>query len=74
VSDLDDRLARAGPAQHGLTLLPFFSGERAPGWRDEATCAITGINKWTTPVDFLQAGMESVALRIAQVYSLLGTP
>lgn len=54
-------------------MLPFLSGERAPGWRDEATCTITGITKWTKPIDFVQAGMEAVAMRVAHVFSLLGT-
>ncbi|TMW60366.1 hypothetical protein Poli38472_000408 [Pythium oligandrum] len=69
--EIDEKLPTLRPAHHGLTVLPFLSGERAPGWHDEATCTIMGINKWTKPVDLLQAGMEAVALRIALVFSLL---
>lgn len=54
-------------------MLPFLSGERAPGWLGDATCTITGINKWTTPIELLHAGMESVALRVSLVYSLLSS-
>ncbi|GLE01688.1 hypothetical protein PINS_up010522 [Pythium insidiosum] len=69
--DADVELRKLRPAQHGLCVLPFLSGERAPGWRDDATCAITGINKWTKPVHVLQAAMESVATRLALVFALL---
>jgi len=40
---------------------------------ENATCTITGINKWTTPIEFLRAGMEAIALRIGVLFSLLGT-
>jgi gluconokinase len=70
---LNENLKKVRPNQHGLAILPFLSGERAPGWLENATCAITGINKWTTPVEVLHAALESVALRISLVFSLLGT-
>uniref|UniRef100_K3W9T1 Carbohydrate kinase FGGY N-terminal domain-containing protein n=1 Tax=Globisporangium ultimum (strain ATCC 200006 / CBS 805.95 / DAOM BR144) TaxID=431595 RepID=K3W9T1_GLOUD len=69
--DLNENLKKVRPNQHGLAILPFLSGERAPGWLENATCAITGINKWTTPVEVLHAALESVALRISLVFSLL---
>ncbi|KAJ0401017.1 hypothetical protein P43SY_009897 [Pythium insidiosum] len=69
--DADTELRKLRPAQHGLCVLPFLSGERAPGWRDDATCAITGINKWTKPLHLLQAAMESVATRLALVFALV---
>ncbi|KAF1329894.1 Carbohydrate kinase fggy, partial [Globisporangium splendens] len=71
--DLNDNLKKVRPNQHGLAILPFLSGERALGWLEDATCAITGINKWTTPVEVLHAALESVALRISLVFSLLAT-
>ncbi|KAH7481729.1 hypothetical protein KRP22_015037 [Phytophthora ramorum] len=69
--DLTSELEKLAPTKHGLTVLPFLSGERAPGWLENATCTITGINKWTTPIEFLRAGMESIALRIGVLFSLL---
>ncbi|CAI5712377.1 unnamed protein product [Peronospora destructor] len=69
--DLTSQLERVAPTKHGLTVLPFLSGERSPGWLENATCTISGINKWTTPIEILRAGMESIAIRIGVLYSLL---
>ncbi|KUF92766.1 hypothetical protein AM588_10007689 [Phytophthora nicotianae] len=69
--DLTSQLEKIAPTKHCLTILPFLSGERAPGWLENATCTISGINKWTTPIEFLRAGMESIALRIGVLFSLL---
>ena len=63
--------AAAAPCAHGLTMLPFFSGERAPGWHTDATATITGIKKTTTGADVLRCGMEAVALRLGRVAQLL---
>lgn len=70
--DLSEKLQRVRPNSHGVSVLPFLSGERTPGWVEDATCAISGITKWTTPVEILHAALESVALRISLVFSLLG--
>ncbi|CAH0481311.1 unnamed protein product [Peronospora belbahrii] len=69
--DLTFLLDKVAPMQHGLIVLPFLSGERSPGWLENATCTISGINKWTTPIELLRAGMESIALRIGVLFSLL---
>ncbi|CAI5727107.1 unnamed protein product [Peronospora effusa] len=69
--DLTSQLERVAPTKHGLTILPFLSGERSPGWLENATCTISGINRWTTPIEVLRAGMESIAIRIGVLYSLL---
>ncbi len=65
---LEQELAARPPAQHGLTMLPFVAGERAPGWREDARAAITGLNLHTQPVDILQAGLEAIAYRFALIY------
>jgi gluconokinase len=56
---------------HGLTVLPFFAGERAPGWAGHARATIHGLSLATTPLDIMQAGLEAVAYRIALVYQRL---
>jgi gluconokinase len=56
---------------HGLTVLPFIAGERAPGWRGGRKAAIAGITLDTTAIELVQAAMEAVALRLALVYELL---
>ena len=63
-------LART-PDTHGLTVLPFLAGERAPGWRGDRRAAITGLSLDTTALDVVHAAMEAVALRLALVYALL---
>ena len=65
---LEQALASAKPGQHGLTVLPFVAGERAPGWREDARAAITGLNLHTKPVDILQASLEAIAYRFALIY------
>ncbi|MBM4440038.1 MAG: gluconokinase [Candidatus Rokubacteria bacterium] len=64
-------LAEMPPDGHGLTVLPFLAGERAPGWRNGRTAVIAGLTLDVTPVEVLQAAMEAVALRLAAVYAML---
>lgn len=60
---LQGRIADA----HGLTFLPLLAGERSPGWASHATGAINGLRPSTTPLDILQAALESVALRLSLI-------
>ena len=59
------------PAAHGLTVLPFLSGERAVGWAANATATVTGLRASTDGLDVVQAMMEAVAYRFALVAELL---
>lgn len=68
---LERRLAAMAPDGHGLTVLPFLAGERAPGWRGDRRAVIAGLSLDTGPVDIARAALESVALRLALVYRLL---
>jgi len=56
---------------HGLTVLPFIAGERAPGWRGERRASITGLRLDTTAAHILRAMLEAVALRLGIVHGLL---
>jgi gluconokinase len=69
--NVEDELAQLPPAAHGLTVLPFIAGERAPGWRDGARAVISGLTRDTRPIDILQAGLEGVAYRFALLYRSL---
>jgi gluconokinase len=64
-------LAAMAPDAHGLTILPFLAGERAPGWRGGRRAAIAGLGLGTRPLDIARAALEAVAFRIALVYALL---
>ena len=59
------------PDEHGLTVLPFLSGERSTGWHSEARAAFIGLSLDTSPVEILRAGLESVAYRFAAIYDLI---
>lgn len=51
------------PDGHGLTVLPFWAGERSLGWADDARGAIVGLRLHTRPIEVLRACMEGVAFR-----------
>lgn len=60
-------VAELEPDAHGLTVLPFWGGERSTGWADDARGAIVGLRLHTRPVEVLRASMEAIALRFAEV-------
>lgn len=65
------RLGTMAPDSHGLTVLPFWAGERSPGWHLDARATITGMNLHTTPLDILRASLEAVAYTFADVMDRL---
>ena len=69
--DLEKALAAAEPDSHGLTVLPFLAGERAPGWAGQARAVLQGLSLATSPLDILRASMEAVAYRLFLVFELL---
>jgi gluconokinase len=71
LSEVERALAKMEPDAHGLTVLPFLAGERAPGWAGHARATIHGLSLATTPLEILRAGLEAVAYRIAIVFKLL---
>ncbi|CAN5556760.1 gluconokinase [soil metagenome] len=56
---------------HGLTILPFLSGERAPLWNDSVTAVVAGLTLATDPARLQRATMESVSVRLAMLYRLV---
>ena len=66
-------IATLPPDEHGLTVLPFISGERSPGWHDRATMTISGLTAHTTPADILRASLEAIAYQVNAVYQELLT-
>ena len=59
------------PDAHNLSILPFWAGERSPGWHTGARAAIVGMNLHTTPAEILRASLEAVAFQFANVYDIL---
>ncbi len=67
----EEALAARAPDVHGLTVLPFWAGERSPGWAGDARAVIRGLSLATEPIDILQAGLEAVAYRLGLVFHQL---
>ena len=63
----EDEMRRRGAAAHGLAVLPFFHGERSTGYNENATGAVIGLAATHDSIDVLQASMEAVAYRFAEI-------
>jgi gluconokinase len=72
-AETEKQIAAMPPGSHGLTMLPYFAGERSTGWRSDARAAITGMGVATTPIDILRAALESVALQFRNIYDIMAT-
>ena len=70
---LDQKLAALEPDAHGLTVLPFWSGERSTGWSPDARGVIFGLRQETQPVEMVRATLEAIAYRFAAITSALDT-
>lgn len=70
---LERALEAMPPDAHGLTLLPFFAGERSPGYHGDARATLAGWNLNTSTVEIWRAALEAVAYRFAAIYDLLRT-
>lgn len=64
-------IAKRPPDGHGLTFLPFLAGERSTGYHENAQGAILGLRSATDAVDIVQAALESVAYRFAEIFEQL---
>jgi gluconokinase len=65
--ELERELAALAPDAHGLSILPFWAGERSTNWNPQASGAITGLTMHTRPVEIMRAALEAVAYRFAQI-------
>ena len=68
---IESELELLSPDAHGLTVLPFWTGERSTGWTPDARGAILGLTLQTRPIDILQAAMEAIAYRFALIAKAL---
>ena len=64
---VESALAALPPDGHGLTVLPFFAGERSPDWAGNVRATIHGLTLATTSLEILQANLEAVAYRFAVI-------
>ena len=66
-ADLQSVVASLPPDSHGLTILPFLAGERAPGWNPQAQAVFMGMTFDTRPEHLVRAALEAVAYRFYQI-------
>lgn len=64
---LERKAVAIPPDSHGLTVLPFWAGERSPNWRGDARAAIVGMSLTTTAVDLMRASMEAITYQLSAV-------
>ncbi len=69
--ELQNQLETLEPDAHGLTILPFWSGERSTGWSAEARGGIFGLRQQTSTVEIIRAALESIAYRFALIAAAL---
>ena len=68
---LKKEAAEIAPDSHGLTILPFWAGERSPNWRGDARAVIAGLSLGTQPAQMLRAAMEAIAYQLVTVASAM---
>ena len=64
---MEEKVAALEPDAHGLTVLPFWSGERSTGWHADARGGIFGLRQQTKPFEIYRAVLESIAYRFALI-------
>lgn len=67
----EDEIAKRKPAAHGIVFLPFFAGERSTGYHESAEGSIIGLRISHDKIDIVQAALESVAYRFAEIFDQL---
>tara|TARA_Y200000002_G_scaffold302516_1_gene257865 strand:- start:170 stop:1657 length:1488 start_codon:yes stop_codon:yes gene_type:complete len=66
-----DKIASELTSNHGLYLVPAFTGLGAPHWSPEARGAIYGITRDTGPEHFIRAALEAVAYQTNDLISAM---
>ena len=69
--EIECELLKRETPEHGLMVLPFWTAERAPTWRDDLKGAIVGFTQHTTAMDVLQATTEAVYYRLARIAEMV---
>lgn len=67
---VDAALQTVGPDASGLTVLPFWAGERSTGWHEHAQGLIAGFNLNVTREQIVRAALEGVCFRYAAIYDI----
>ncbi|MGQ0542867.1 MAG: gluconokinase [Blastocatellia bacterium] len=70
-AEIGKEMSLRGADAHGLTVMPFFNGERSTGYNENAGGSINGLTALHDAIDILQAAMEAVAYRFAEILDQL---
>ena len=70
---LEKQMSRRLRPAHGLTVLPFWTTERAPTWNENLNGAILGITQATSAIDMLQALTEGTYHRLALIAEMVSS-
>lgn len=62
-----EQMARSVPANHGVTVIPAFSGMGTPYWKKDAKAAIIGLTFASDRSHLIRAALESVCFQIKDV-------
>ncbi len=72
-NDVEAEIAKREPAAHCLVFLPFLAGERSTGYHEAAAGSVIGLRTATDTIDIVQAALESVAYRFADIFDQLNS-
>ena len=65
------KIEKRMPDGHGIVFLPFLAGERSTGYHEDASGAIIGLKSAHDKIDIVQAALEAVAYRFAEIFDQL---
>lgn len=68
-----EQLAKGVPANHGVTVIPAFSGMGTPYWKKDAKATITGLTFASDRSHLIRAALESVCFQIKDVITATET-
>lgn len=66
-----ERMAEETPADHGVFLVPAFTGLGAPYWVPDARAAIFGMTRATARNEFVRAALESVCYQTHDLFDAM---
>lgn len=66
-----DLAAKAQPGAAGVLCLPFFAGERSPGWNLNARAAFLGLTLEHGPAQVCRALLEGIGFRFKSIQEVL---
>ena len=73
-SEDSESMARAANPDHGVVVVPGFTGLGAPHWQPDARGLIAGLTLDTTAADLVRATLEGIAYSTRDLVEAMGPP